>query len=135
VRLYSWCSSNNLISSRHSSIDVLHRYAHSARIGEQQRREDHAKTRSDMIMKYFSEKVSPGVHDVAAKKEGFGEWKEQFLHSLYMLREEKIREEEAMARGEKVHEVIQGHMQTRSHIVVKYSTIILQHMFVKYKIN
>jgi hypothetical protein len=40
----------------------------------------HIKTRSDMLVKYFSEKVSPAVHDLAAKKEGFGAWKEQFLH-------------------------------------------------------
>jgi hypothetical protein len=31
-----------------------------------------------MILKYFSEKVSPALHDGAAKKEGFGAWKEQY---------------------------------------------------------
>jgi hypothetical protein len=39
---------------------------------EEKRREHalHLKTRSDVVIKYFAEKVSPAVHDVAAKKEG-----------------------------------------------------------------
>jgi hypothetical protein len=37
----------------------------------------HVKTRGDIVLKYFAERVAPGVHDVAAKKEGFGTWKEQ----------------------------------------------------------
>ena len=46
---------------------------------EEQEKEQalHMKTRSDMIIKMFSEKVSPGVYDAAAKKEGFGVWKEE----------------------------------------------------------
>jgi hypothetical protein len=31
----------------------------------------HKKTRSAMMIKLFSEKISPGVHDDAARKEGF----------------------------------------------------------------
>jgi hypothetical protein len=50
----------------------------------------HSKTRSDVIVKYFSEKVNPGIHDKAAKKEGFGNWKEQFLHAKFDLRAKHI---------------------------------------------
>jgi hypothetical protein len=32
----------------------------------------HAKTRGDIIVKYFSDCVSPQLHDSAAKKEAFG---------------------------------------------------------------
>ena len=35
-------------------------------------RQVHAKTRSDMIVKFFSEKISPAIHDKAGKKEAFG---------------------------------------------------------------
>jgi hypothetical protein len=42
-------------------------------------RKMHAKTRSDVIIKYFSEKVSPAVHDSAAKKEAFGMWKQEYF--------------------------------------------------------
>jgi hypothetical protein len=35
------------------------------------------------MVKYFSEKVSPAVHDAAAKKEAFASWKEQFIHHRY----------------------------------------------------
>jgi hypothetical protein len=35
-------------------------------------RELHEKQRSDVIVKMFSEKISPSVHDKAARREGFG---------------------------------------------------------------
>jgi hypothetical protein len=35
------------------------------------------KTRSDFMIKYFSEKVSPAVHDKAAKMSCWGVWKEE----------------------------------------------------------
>jgi hypothetical protein len=37
----------------------------------------HNKTRSDLLVRYFGDKVAPGVHDVAMRKEAWGEWKEQ----------------------------------------------------------
>jgi hypothetical protein len=51
----------------------------------------HKKTRGEMVAKYFSEKVSPGVHDVGMKKEGFGVWKEEFLHKKYAEKELKLK--------------------------------------------
>jgi aconitase B len=45
---------------------------------EEKERQVHVESRSDMIMKYFSDRVAPGVHDVAMKKEGFGVWKEEY---------------------------------------------------------
>jgi hypothetical protein len=45
-----------------------------------------------MMVKYFSEKVSPAVHDGAVRKEGFGVWKEQFLRVGFAKMEE-MREE------------------------------------------
>jgi hypothetical protein len=51
---------------------------------EEKRREEerkerlvHVKTRSDFMIKYFSEKVSPAVHDRAAKMSCWGVWKEE----------------------------------------------------------
>jgi hypothetical protein len=41
------------------------------------------KTRADIIVKYFAERVNPKIHDAAEKKEGFGMWKEEFVHSKY----------------------------------------------------
>jgi hypothetical protein len=43
----------------------------------------HVKTRQGMMIKYFSDRISPAVHDSAAKKEGFGVWKEQWMHERY----------------------------------------------------
>jgi hypothetical protein len=53
-------------------------------------RELHTKVRSDMMVKYFSEKVAPTIHDIAAKKEGFGEWKQRFIHVGYAIREQEV---------------------------------------------
>jgi hypothetical protein len=39
-----------------------------------------SQNRSDVLVKYFAERVAPAVHDVAARKEGFGVWKADFLH-------------------------------------------------------
>jgi hypothetical protein len=46
---------------------------------EERRHALHCKTRSDTMIKYFAEKVSPGIYDDAARKEGFGVWKEEFM--------------------------------------------------------
>jgi len=74
-------------------------------------RKIHKKTQSAKLLKYFSEKVSPGVHDVAAKKEGFGTWKEDFVHSCYAADEKKRKEQQA--REKKIHN------KTRSDMMVK----------------
>jgi hypothetical protein len=57
-----------------------------ARLLEEEHRKTHqvhVKTRGDMLVKYFSEKVSPAVHDKAAKQEGFASWTEELIHSDY----------------------------------------------------
>jgi hypothetical protein len=35
----------------------------------------------NLISRYFSEKISPAVHDLAAKKAGFGAWKELMIQN------------------------------------------------------
>jgi hypothetical protein len=74
---------------------------------EEQRKERlvHLKTRSDMMVKYFSEKVSPGVHDVAMKKEGFGVWKEEFMRVSFEEREKKSAADAEKARARHAEEV------------------------------
>jgi hypothetical protein len=49
------------------------------RAEENRRYEQHCKTRSETMVKYFAEKVAPDVHDAAAGREGFDIWKEDFL--------------------------------------------------------
>jgi hypothetical protein len=78
-------------------------------------REIHNISRSDMMVKYFSEKVAPGVHDAAAKKEGFGVWKEQFMHSSF----EEQEKERYLER--KIH------VKTRSDMLVKSAPKWLLH--------
>jgi hypothetical protein len=41
------------------------------------------------FLRYFSDKVSPAVHDAGAKKEGFGVWKEHFMHQTHLKKEEQ----------------------------------------------
>jgi len=74
--------------------------------------EMHKKTNSAKMLKYFSEKVSPGVHDVAAKKEGFGVWKEDFIHDRYAQDEARRLKQSAMER--------KLHKNTRSNMMIKY---------------
>jgi hypothetical protein len=78
----------------------------------EEERELHAKTRSSMVMKYFSEKVSPAVHDTAMRKEAFGEWKEEFVHLTHEISKQKRLKEQAY-----VHAL---HTDTRSNMLVKY---------------
>jgi hypothetical protein len=86
----------------------------------------HKKTRSDMMVKYFAEKVNPGIHDIAAKKEGLGVWKEGFLHERFAQEQQFLQvemegqvEQERMRREQlrKEHVV---HAKTRSDMMVKY---------------
>jgi hypothetical protein len=48
-----------------------------AKLKDKEERERHAEIRSELLIKYFSEKVSPALHETAARKAGFDEWKEQ----------------------------------------------------------
>jgi hypothetical protein len=70
------------------------------------------KTRSDMIVKYFSERVSPALHDTAAKKEVFGVWNEEFIHARHAKLRQLMAEEHV--KGHKVH------VKARSGMVIKY---------------
>jgi hypothetical protein len=38
-------------------------------------------------LRYFSDKVSPAVHDKAMKSEGFGVWKEDFMFERFAQQE------------------------------------------------
>jgi hypothetical protein len=85
----------------------------------------HAKTRKDMLIKYFSESISPKIHDAAAVKEGFGVWKEGFMHERFAEREERMREtigEREAEAGRKHRELMEEHKvhaQARSDMVIK----------------
>jgi hypothetical protein len=60
------------------------------RIEEKEKeRKIHAKTRSDKMIKLWVEKFLPNVYDVGSMKEGFGAWKEDFLHCVFTNREEE----------------------------------------------
>jgi hypothetical protein len=81
------------------------------------------KTRSDMLIKYFSERVAPGVHDAFAKKQRFGVWKEQFMHHRFANHEEFLRgeiEAKAARAREEATEERKVHTKTRSDLIVKY---------------
>jgi hypothetical protein len=58
------------------------------------------KSRSDMIVKYFSEKVSPAVHDVASKKEAFGDWKADFSAQLAQLQLDLINQKVEFSKSQ-----------------------------------
>jgi len=93
------------------------------RAEEAKERELHMKTRSDMIVKMFSEKISPGVHDIAAKREAFGSWKEGYVHEIFMKREELLnanRDEQARVRAEENAREREVHTKTRSDMMMKY---------------
>jgi hypothetical protein len=79
----------------------------------------HLKTNGDKLLKYFSEKVAPGVHDVAGKKEGFGVWKEEWMTSRFELRENDLK---SFHKEEKLEEKREKevHRGTRSHMLLKY---------------
>jgi hypothetical protein len=40
-----------------------------------------------MIVKLFSEKISPAVHDASAKREGFQAWKDEYYKTVFNKRE------------------------------------------------
>jgi hypothetical protein len=76
----------------------------------------HKKTRGDMLVKYFAEKVNPGMHDLAAKKEAFGAWNEEFIRGV----EGKLRAEMQSGHDEEI-QLHETHMQARSGMLMKYS--------------
>jgi hypothetical protein len=104
----------------HSCFQQQERKRHGEHVEDEARREKQRalerklqnKTRSDMLIKYFSERIAPGIHDVAGKKEGFGVWKEEFVHERYVM-QEKLRQEER----EKENEI---HKNSRSEMILKY---------------
>jgi hypothetical protein len=49
--------------------------------------------RTNTMVKYFAEKISPAVHDVAARRQAFGGWKEELVHEWYGRREEFLQNE------------------------------------------
>jgi hypothetical protein len=51
----------------------------------------HNKSRSDSIIKVFSEKISPEVHHKAVVKGGFGFWKEDALRHIHGKKTDFIR--------------------------------------------
>jgi hypothetical protein len=63
--------------------------------------------------RYFSEKVSPGVHDSAARKEAFGAWKTQFIQLEHEL--------EATRRRLRHQQEEQARKKVRSDMLIKYS--------------
>jgi hypothetical protein len=98
------------------------------RLLEEQAKEraTHTKARRGMIIKFFSEKFSPEIHDKSAKREGFGFWKEQSMHEKFTEHEQLLKEhpellleEEAKLREE--HETERTmHAKSRSAMIVKY---------------
>jgi len=98
-----------------------------ARRAEQRAKEKklHNKTRSDMMVKLFSEKISPAVHDLACKKEGWGIMKEQYIHESYAKQEKllhadhNLRHEEQARRAREAALERKVHLKSRSALVVK----------------
>jgi hypothetical protein len=74
-----------------------------------------------MLVKYFSEKVAPGVHDVAAKRESFGVWKEELIHAGYAKLAASLHEEHAATLKDQL-QAHHEHRKTRADMLVKYST-------------
>jgi hypothetical protein len=48
--------------------------------------------RKNLVTKYFSEKVAPGIHDVAVRKEGFAVWKGGYLNNVMERTKEALEE-------------------------------------------
>jgi hypothetical protein len=68
---------------------------------ERKERELHTKARSQVIVKYFSEKVSPAIHGAAAVQEAFTIWKEETVRSfLTNWQRDNRAKEEKVAQGE-----------------------------------
>jgi hypothetical protein len=92
--------------------------------------EIHTQARSDMLVKYFAEKVNPGLHDVAAKKEAFGAWNEEYIHNYYAILKSAIQEghSELEERMRQEHAALQEltrrehavHKAKRGDLLVKY---------------
>jgi hypothetical protein len=44
-----------------------------------------------VFSRYFSDRVSPAVHDVSKKKTGFSTWKEEFWHKAFYEKEARLK--------------------------------------------
>jgi hypothetical protein len=80
---------------------------------------EHVEHRRGMLIKYFSDRVAPGVHDVAAKKEGFGVWNEQFMHFRFEIAAKERALEHERARQEQALEH-EKHIESRKNLLIKY---------------
>jgi hypothetical protein len=60
---------NQIDRQNQSSINNQGREDATNKLEDQKIREAHERARAEMLVKYFSEKVGPAVHDVAMKKE------------------------------------------------------------------
>jgi hypothetical protein len=86
-------------------------------------REVFVKTRSDMMVKYFAEKISPAVHDKAMANEGFGIWKEEFMHYRFQMKEGELKKTGLTVAQRNEVEMKKErnlHAKTRGDMVVKY---------------
>jgi hypothetical protein len=72
-----------------------------------------------MMLKYFSEKVSPGVHDVAAKKEAFAAWNGECIHHHYAGMREEI-ESNRSDHAKQIQLEHAVHKKTRGDMLIKY---------------
>jgi hypothetical protein len=81
-----------------------------------ERHELRVKTRGDMLVKYFSDKVAPAIHDIALQKEAFSSWKEGFIRSSYGAREKCLRSEMVEVHSRE----IRAHQDRCSSALVKY---------------
>jgi hypothetical protein len=83
----------------------------------------HIKTRSNILLKYFSEKVNPGLYEITGKKESWGIWRERWIHGKFAEREEKMKNAVKVYQTRKIEQdKIQRelHAKTRSGMLVKY---------------
>jgi hypothetical protein len=81
----------------------------------------------EINLRYFSEKVVPGVHDVAAKKEGFGVWKNEFSSLQQREAERRLRQKtkerehaQELRRQQQMKQERAIHTKTRSDMLMKY---------------
>jgi hypothetical protein len=81
-----------------------------------------------LYVRYFSERVSPAVNDVGAKKEGFGMWKEEWVRERQTARERSMAEEnessynqlERHLEDSKEQHIV--HKKTRGDMLVRLAT-------------
>merc|ERR1712159_499009 len=74
-----------------------------------------------MLIKYFSAKVNPALHDLSAVREGFGMWHEGFIHAEY---QKKLQSSEEKLQREKLQDQSQvfSTSPTTQHILSRQSS-------------